>query len=70
MDSTAKALIVFGFILIAAGIGWHFGWIQSLKIGQLPGDIHIKRDNMQIYFPITTGLLIGALISLISWLFK
>lgn len=70
MDSTAKALIIFGVILIAAGVCWHFGWLQALKIGQLPGDIHIKRDNMQIYFPITTGLLIGAVISLVSWLFK
>lgn len=74
MDLTAKSLITVGVILVVAGIGWHLGWLQALKLGQLPGDIHIQRENMSFYFPLTTGLLISALVaalvSLISWLLR
>jgi hypothetical protein len=69
LDPIAKALIIAGGVLILAGVAWQMGWLQSLRIGRLPGDIAIKRDGFQAYFPITTCLLASGLLMLISWLF-
>ncbi|MGZ3802240.1 MAG: DUF2905 domain-containing protein [Bdellovibrio sp.] len=70
LDPLAKALIIIGIILILIGIGWQLGWIQHLKIGRLPGDIYIEKENFKMYFPITTSILISVIFMLISWLFK
>lgn len=70
MDPTAKLLIAIGVGFIVIGAAWQFGWIQALRLGRLPGDILIEKDNMKVYFPITTGLLISLVFSAILWLFK
>jgi hypothetical protein len=36
-------------------------------IGKLPGDILIKREHFSLYFPITTSLLLSAILSLLAW---
>lgn len=38
-------------------------------LGRLPGDILIKRDGFVIYIPITSMLLISAILTLIGFLF-
>ncbi|WP_374029367.1 DUF2905 domain-containing protein [Bdellovibrio bacteriovorus] len=70
IDPIAKVLVLIGIVFILVGIAWHFGWIQSLRLGRLPGDIRIEKENFKFYFPLTTCLLISAVIGLISWLFK
>ena len=70
LDPIAKALIVIGGILIAAGICWQMGWIQTLRLGRLPGDFFLERGNLKIYFPLTTGLLISGILTLLSWIFR
>jgi len=70
IDPIAKLFLGLGILLILIGIAWQFGWIQSLKIGRLPGDIVIEKENFKFYFPITTSLLLSAIIALISWLLK
>ncbi len=42
----------------------------ALKLGRLPGDISIKRENYAFYFPITTCVLISLVLSLIFYLLK
>jgi hypothetical protein len=37
-------------------------------LGKLPGDINIKKDNFQFYFPITTSIVISLILSVIVWL--
>jgi hypothetical protein len=34
----------------------------------LPGDIVVERQNFTLYFPITSGLLISAALTLFLWL--
>jgi hypothetical protein len=36
-------------------------------LGKLPGDIHIKRENFQFYFPITTSVVLSLFLTLILW---
>jgi hypothetical protein len=62
----SRALIIFGVVLIAAGLLWPL--ITKLGLGRLPGDIVIERENFHVYIPITTSLILSAVLSLIFWL--
>jgi hypothetical protein len=64
----ARILIVAGLILVAAGLAWP--WLARLGLGRLPGDIHIVRDGFSFYFPVTTGLLVSIVVSLVLWLLR
>jgi putative effector of murein hydrolase LrgA (UPF0299 family) len=70
MDPVAKGLIGIGILFLLLGFAWQMGWIQNLKLGRLPGDFAIERENFKFYFPLTTGILISTILTLISWLFK
>jgi hypothetical protein len=61
----ARWLIVFGLVLIAAGLLWP--WLSKLGVGRLPGDILIERGSLPIYLPITSSILISLALSLILW---
>ncbi len=63
-----KTLIVLGVLLLIAGIIWP--WLAKLPLGRLPGDIVIDKPNFKLVFPVTTMLILSALLTLILWLFK
>ena len=67
--SLGKGLILFGLLVAAIGVlfllAGKIGWI-----GRLPGDITIRRDNFTVHFPLTTCLIISAILSLLFWLFR
>jgi hypothetical protein len=63
-----RILIALGLILLAVGLLWP--WLSRLGLGRLPGDIRIERDGFGFYFPITTGLVISIVVSLILWLLR
>jgi hypothetical protein len=60
-----RLLIALGVIIIVLGLCW--SWIKRLPLFRLPGDIVINRPGFTFLFPITTMLLISAVISLIVW---
>jgi len=62
----SRALIVIGLILLALGLLWP--WLSKLGLGHLPGDIVIARGNVRIYVPLTTGLIVSVVLSLVLWL--
>lgn len=63
-----KALIIAGVAILVAGLLWP--WLSKLPLGRLPGDIVIERENFRFYFPLTTGVLVSVLLSLVVWLFR
>jgi hypothetical protein len=63
-----RYLIALGVILVVGGLLWP--WISKLGLGRLPGDIRFERDGVRFYFPITTGLIISAVVTLILWIFR
>lgn len=63
-----RTLIIAGIVLLVAGLLWP--WFHKLGLGRLPGDIVIERDNFRLYFPVTTMLLVSAVLTLIIWLFR
>jgi hypothetical protein len=62
----SRTLILLGLILVAIGFLWR--WIGLLRLGRLPGDIVVEHQNFSFYLPITTGLLISAVLTLVLWL--
>jgi hypothetical protein len=64
----AKWLITAGIILVVLGLLWPLA--AKLGLGNLPGDIRIERRGYTFYFPLTTGLLISVLLTLILWIFR
>jgi hypothetical protein len=61
-------LIGLGIALLVAGLLWP--WLAKLGLGRLPGDIRIERDGFTFYFPLVTGLVISAVITLILWILR
>jgi hypothetical protein len=64
--SISRLLIIFGLVLVGAGLLWPL--VAKLGLGRLPGDIVIERENFRLYLPIGTSVLISAILSLILWL--
>ena len=63
----SRFLVTFGLILVAAGLLWP--WLQKIGLGRLPGDLVIERENFRLYLPVTTSVLISAILSLLlRWL--
>lgn len=63
-----RFLLTLGVVLILAGLAWPL--LAKLGLGRLPGDIRIERDGFTIFVPLTSGLLVSAVISLILWLLR
>ncbi|MCE8030774.1 DUF2905 domain-containing protein [Billgrantia desiderata] len=64
----SRTLIVIGLCIVLIGLLWP--WLSKLPLGQLPGDIAIRRENFSFYFPIATMVLLSVLISALLWLFS
>lgn len=61
-----RILISLGVGLIVIGLLWPY--LVKLGLGKLPGDIVIRRDNYNFYFPITTCILISIVLTGLFWL--
>jgi uncharacterized membrane protein len=70
MQQGGKILIIIGIILVIAGLIIYFAGNRLGWLGHLPGDIRIEKENMKIYIPITTMILISVVLSLILYLIR
>jgi ribose/xylose/arabinose/galactoside ABC-type transport system permease subunit len=64
----SRFLVTLGIAIVIAGIAWP--WLEKLGLFRLPGDIVIERENFRFYFPITSMILISAILSLLFWLLR
>ena len=65
IGNLARLLIVLGLSIAFIGVmmllaAKYFPWL-----GHLPGDINIERENLRIYFPLATMLLVSVLATLL-----
>lgn len=61
--SIGNWLLILGAFFLVAGLitkSGLFGWF-----GHLPGDIHIKREGFQFYFPLASMIVISLVLSLL-----
>ncbi|HEU4633267.1 MAG TPA: DUF2905 domain-containing protein [Flavisolibacter sp.] len=71
MDSqTGKYIIVFGVVIILAGLIVYFFHDRLHWIGRLPGDIRLEKGNSRFYFPITTMIVFSLVLTLLVNLIK
>lgn len=60
--------MILGLLCTAVGLGWT--WVRRIPLFRLPGDFVIERPGMRVFIPLTTMLLISALVSLFALLFR
>ena len=63
-----KTLIIIGIILVCVGLLWPV--IGKLPLGRLPGDIIVRRENFNFYFPLVSGIVVSLIVTIVLWLFK
>jgi phosphotransferase system glucose/maltose/N-acetylglucosamine-specific IIC component len=63
--NTGKYIIVFGLMIVIAGIVIYFFHDKLHWIGRLPGDIRIEKQNSRFYFPITTMIVFSLILTII-----
>ncbi len=70
MDSRSLGLLVIalgvgavliGLLIMSGGLSW---------FGRLPGDIRVERENMRVYVPIVSMLLVSVALSVILYLIR
>jgi hypothetical protein len=69
MRQIGNPLIFAGIVLIILGIYFSMGGTLSW-LGRLPGDIRISRPGFNLYFPITTSIIISIIVSLVLFLIR
>ncbi|MGA9172840.1 MAG: DUF2905 domain-containing protein [Thermoactinomyces sp.] len=69
MNSVAKMLMLAGVVLFLLGLLWQIGG-KYFPLGRLPGDIVIEKENVKVYFPIVTCIIISVILTLISYFFR
>ena len=68
LQGFGKTLVVVGAIIIVTGILFMLSEKLNFPFfGKLPGDIHIKGKNFQLYFPIVTSIVLSVLLSLVLY---
>ena len=63
-----KILIILGIIILAVGI--LYPYIKRISLGQLPGDLVFKSENLTLFFPIVTCIIISVVLTILFNLFK
>lgn len=62
-----RLIIVAGVILVAIGLLLVF-FDRIPLVGKLPGDIHIRRGNFQLYVPLATSIALSIVATLVFWI--
>lgn len=62
MTGIGKILMLGGAVLFVLGV-----LVQFTKLGRLPGDIVIKKENATFYFPIVTSIVASVVLSILFY---
>ena len=65
MEQYGKVLIIVGIVIVLVGGLLMLGPRLPFRLGRLPLDFHYQRDNVNIYFPLGTSILISVVLTLI-----
>jgi hypothetical protein len=65
MQQFGRMLILMGGIIVVIGLLMTFGSRLPFRIGRLPLDFHIQRDNFSFYFPLGTSIVVSIVLSLV-----
>lgn len=66
LPTLARWLVIAGLVLIVLGAAV---WLLSktgLPLGRLPGDLHWKSENVEVYVPIATMIVLSLLLTVLA----
>jgi hypothetical protein len=63
-----QLIIIVGLGIIVVGLLTTRGWLGWF--GHLPGDVRVERENVRLYVPIISMLLISLLFSVLSYVLR
>jgi hypothetical protein len=66
---TGKMLVLIGGVLVLVGLVFWTG-IKVPLLGKLPGDLHLKGENYEVFIPLGTSVLVSLILSLLLLLFR
>ena len=64
MDALGRTLLVVGLVIAALGLLLVLGG-RIPFLGQLPGDFAFERDNVKVYLPIATSILLSIVLTVV-----
>ena len=67
MGDLGKLLIVFGLVLVVAGVALTLLARTHWPVGRLPGDIVYRGKNTTLYFPLATCILLSLVLSAVLY---
>lgn len=56
-------IVVLGIAAVVVGAAVYLGWLGWF--GHLPGDVRIERENLRVYVPITSMILVSIVLTLV-----
>ena len=65
MEQLGRTLLIIGGVLVLVGLFLSFGPRLPFRIGRLPLDIHVQRDNFSFYFPLGTSIVISIVLTIV-----
>ena len=69
MAPIGKTLVFAGIAIIVVGLVL-WGLSSVPYVGQLPGDLYVRRGNFTFYFPIATSILISIIAAIVFSLMR
>jgi len=68
MGELGRLFIILGAVLFVIGLALLYA-PKIPYLGRLPGDFVIRRENMTVYFPLATSLLVSLALTLLLHFF-
>lgn len=65
MEQFGRVLMIMGGVIVVVGLLMTFGSRLPFRIGRLPLDIHIQRDNFSFYFPLGTSIVVSLVLTIV-----
>ena len=63
-----QLIVLLGLVMIVVGLVAMRGWLGWF--GHLPGDVRVERQNVRVYVPIVSMLLISIVFSVLSYVLR
>lgn len=67
-SSVGWTLALLGLVLVVVGLLTATGALSWF--GRLPGDVRIETDNVRVYVPITSMILVSLALTALFWLLR
>ena len=66
MDQIGKMLVIAGAgIALLGAVLWLGSGLPWLRLGRLPGDIHVEGKNASFHFPVVTCLIVSVVLTIV-----